>query len=145
MKYKVKIDDQVFNVEILDLHTRPVVAFVNGQPFEVWPDDDRPVSSSASATVQTSPISHVRAAQPTSAISPAAPGNCEVRAPIPGVIVSIAVAIGDKVDVGQELLVIEAMKMKNIIRSPYPGVIEKINITSGQTVRHQDLLLSYSQ
>lgn len=145
MKYKVKIDDQVFNVEILDLHARPVVAFVNGQLFEVWPEDDTPLSRPAKPTGQTSPIPHVTVAQPTLTISHTASGNCEVRAPIPGVIVSIAVEIGDNVDVGQELLVIEAMKMKNTIRSPRQGVIEKISITPGQTVKHQDMLLSYSQ
>jgi len=145
MKYKVKIEDQVFNVEILDLRARPVIAFVNGQPIEVWPEDEPVISRPGTSTVQPSQITHAAAGKPIPAISRPSSDNSEVRAPIPGVIVSIAVVTGDNVDLGQELLVIEAMKMKNIIRSPRQGVIDRLSITPGQTVKHQDVLLTYSE
>lgn len=148
MKYKVKIDNQVFSVEIQDLRARPIIATVNGQPIEVWPEND---SSSLKPVHPSDPVAqptgdHQFAARQAQLAAPqSSSASDELRAPIPGVIVSIAVQIGDEVDSGQELLVIEAMKMKNIIRSPRRGVIEKIKITPGQTVKHQDVLLAYSE
>jgi biotin carboxyl carrier protein len=148
MKYKVKIDNQVFNVEIQDLRTRPIVAIVNGQSVEVWPENDSSISTPVRPTVK--PAHHPAEVNNRTNLSQATVSQlistgCEVRAPIPGVIVSIAVQPGDEVDPGQELLVIEAMKMKNVIRSPRGGVIEKIKITQGQTVKHQDILLAYAE
>ncbi len=66
-----------------------------------------------------------------------------VRAPIPGVIVSVAVQPGQAVTVGQELCVLEAMKMKNVIRAPRAGVIAAVRVAVGQTVKHKDVLVEY--
>ena len=68
-----------------------------------------------------------------------------MRAPIPGVIVSIAVKPGDAVEVGQELCVLEAMKMKNAIRAPRAGTIGKILAAMGEHVQHHDLLIEYAE
>jgi len=69
-----------------------------------------------------------------------AAGSLEVRAIIPGRVVSVAVATGDAVDAGQELLVIEAMKMQNELRSPRPGVVERVAVAAGQTIELGDVL-----
>jgi biotin carboxyl carrier protein len=61
-------------------------------------------------------------------------GQQQVAAPMPGKIVSVLVAPGQKVEAGQGLLVIEAMKMQNEIRSPKSGVLEKLLAREGQTV-----------
>ena len=61
-------------------------------------------------------------------------GPSEVRAAIPGRIVAVSVAIGDTVDVGQQLLVIEAMKMQNEVRSPRTGIVVKVAVAAGETV-----------
>jgi biotin carboxyl carrier protein len=66
-----------------------------------------------------------------------------VLAPIPGVIISIQVKQGDEVSLGQELCVLEAMKMKNTIRSPRAGVIASVNVSSGETVKHHDVLVEF--
>src|SRR4051812_25048588 len=65
----------------------------------------------------------------------------EVRAIIPGRVVSVAVAVGDVVDGGQELLVVEAMKMQNELRSPRPGIVERVAVAAGQTIELGDLLV----
>jgi biotin carboxyl carrier protein len=67
-----------------------------------------------------------------------------VRAPIPGVIVSIAVQPPCEVAVGQELCVLEAMKMRNSIRATRSGEIIKVNITPGQQVRHNEMLMEFA-
>jgi biotin carboxyl carrier protein len=61
-------------------------------------------------------------------------GRQKVVAPMPGKIVSVLVAPGQKVEAGQGLLVIEAMKMQNEIRSPKSGTVEKLPAKEGQAV-----------
>jgi biotin carboxyl carrier protein len=61
-------------------------------------------------------------------------GRQQVAAPMPGKIVSVLVTPGQKVEAGQGLLVIEAMKMQNEIRSPKSGVVERLLAKEGQAV-----------
>ena len=68
-------------------------------------------------------------------------GPLELRAIIPGRVVSVDVAIGDAVDLGGRLLVIEAMKMQNELRSPRTGTVARLAVGAGQTVERGDLLL----
>ena len=68
-------------------------------------------------------------------------GPVELRAIIPGRVVSIDVAEGDTVDAGGRLLVVEAMKMQNELRSPRSGRVGRVLVGPGQTVELGDLLL----
>ncbi|MBA3234650.1 MAG: biotin/lipoyl-binding protein [Chloroflexi bacterium] len=61
-------------------------------------------------------------------------GPTEVRAIIPGRVVSVAVVVGDSIKAGQRLLAVEAMKMENELRAPRDGTIEAIRVAPGQTV-----------
>ncbi len=61
-------------------------------------------------------------------------GRQRVTAPMPGKIVRVLVAVGDAVTAGQGLVVVEAMKMQNEIRSAKSGTVEKLSVTEGQTV-----------
>ena len=65
-----------------------------------------------------------------------------LRAQIPGRVVRLWVADGEKVERGQRLLAIEAMKMENEIRAPQPGVVEDIHVEVGGRVEREDELLS---
>ncbi len=68
-------------------------------------------------------------------------GPTEVHAIIPGVVVSVSVAPGDAVTAGQQLLVVEAMKMQNELRAPRDGTIERVSVGAGTTIDVGDLLL----
>jgi biotin carboxyl carrier protein len=68
-------------------------------------------------------------------------GPSEVRAIIPGRILSIAVSAGDRVEAAGQLMVIEAMKMQNELRAPRSGTVARIAVAPGQTVEVGDLLL----
>ncbi len=70
-----------------------------------------------------------------------AAANKPLKSSMPGKILSIACKVGDRVAVGQTVLVIEAMKMENEIRSSGAGVIEKIAVAPGQKVEAGELLL----
>lgn len=64
-----------------------------------------------------------------------------VLAPILGTIVDVKVKVGDRVKVGEVLLILEAMKLENEILSPRNGVIKKIHASRGKTVNSGDLLV----
>jgi biotin carboxyl carrier protein len=138
MKMKINIEDKTFNVEIKDIHTRPIQANVDGEIFEVWPEEEsRPASVPVSAAPQP--------AAPAAAASPApkaASGNA-VTAPIPGVITEVKVTAGDSVTYGQELCVLEAMKMKNSIRANHDGTIAKVLIATGDQVQQGRVLMEF--
>lgn len=66
----------------------------------------------------------------------------EIRAPMPGSIVSVSAKAGDSVTRGQSLLVMESMKMETTITAPRDGVVAEVNHETGQTFERDALLLS---
>ena len=68
-------------------------------------------------------------------------GPTEVRAIIPGRVVSVSVVPGDEVVAGQQLLVVEAMKMQNELRAPRPGTVTSVAVGEGRTIEVGDVLL----
>ena len=68
-------------------------------------------------------------------------GPVELRAMIPGRVVSVEVAVGDEVEAGTRVLVVEAMKMQNELRAPRAGTVRRIGAAPGRTVELGDVLL----
>jgi biotin carboxyl carrier protein len=140
MKVTLTIEGKQYQVELTDLNTRPIIAEVNGQKYEVWPEEEQ-------SSVQSSPAP-VPAAAPVLP-TPAAPASgssssvLSVNAPLPGVIISIGVREGENISVGQELYVLEAMKMKNSIRSDREGKIATIHVAPGDLVKHSQAILTF--
>jgi glutaconyl-CoA/methylmalonyl-CoA decarboxylase subunit gamma len=148
MKLIVKVENQSFEVEVGDIHARPIIATVDGEAFEVWPEDVQLVRS-AVAVGQVGNLPHpVQAtitAAPASSLPATPASNAKtVLAPLPGVIVAVSVKPGDAVERGQELCIIEAMKMKNVIRANRAGTIEMVHVTLNQHVKHHDLLVEFT-
>lgn len=146
MKYRVKIEGQSFDVVIDDIQKRPVIARVDGEAFEVWVDDT-PTDAPVASGFQSGAAGGHDQARPAKPGSDAATNanHKQVLAPIPGVIVAVSVKTGDQVAVGQELCVLEAMKMKNVIRSPRTGEIAVVNAAIGQTVQHHHPLIEFTE
>jgi biotin carboxyl carrier protein len=67
----------------------------------------------------------------------------ELKAPMPGLVLNILANEGDTIAKGDSLLVLEAMKMENIIKSPTEGVIKKIHAVKGTAVEKNQLLISF--
>ncbi len=67
-----------------------------------------------------------------------------VISPMPGLIVSIAVDRGESVKAGQELLILEAMKMENVLRAERDGVVEEIRVTPGASVAADQVLIAFA-
>jgi len=66
----------------------------------------------------------------------------QVPAPIPGLIASIAVSVGHKVNKGDKLLMLEAMKMQTTISAPIDGVVDEVHVALNDTVESKDLLMT---
>jgi biotin carboxyl carrier protein len=71
-------------------------------------------------------------------------GPLQVKAIIPGKVVAVSVQAGDAVTAGQQLLVVEAMKMQNELRSPRDGTIERVGVAVGVNIEIGDLLVVIS-
>ncbi len=68
-------------------------------------------------------------------------GELAVSAPIPGLVVKVLVAAGDAIEEGQPLVLLEAMKMENEIRSMRPGVVKSVEVAPGQRVEQNAILI----
>ena len=144
MKIHVKIQNKTYQVKIGDIHARPIQASVDGETFEVWPEEMTLPSEDYQPPTSTSAdklLKQVSIEKPTAS---AADKIKQVKAPIPGVIISITVGEGEKVAYGQELCVLEAMKMKNAIRSGRAGTIARVLVKEGDSVQHSQVLIEYA-
>lgn len=137
MNYTVTIDDRSYDVEIEDIHARPIIACVDGHRFEVNPENGvKPqIQEEAKPVLSlTNPV----------LLSGAQTGSTsELNAPLPGTIVETFVKAGDLIESGQVVLVIEAMKMKNSIRSTRAGRVAEVLASPGQTVAHRQVLMRF--
>ena len=64
-----------------------------------------------------------------------------VRAPMPGMVLGIPMESGAKVERGQTVVVLEAMKMENDLASPITGTVKEVRVSKGQTVNQGDVLV----
>lgn len=72
-------------------------------------------------------------------------GTGALNAPMPGVILDVAVAVGDTVERGQPIATLEAMKMNNIIKAPRAGTIAEVCVAAGQAVGHGDPIVRFKE
>lgn len=86
-----------------------------------------------------------RAIQALSAASAGPKGPAPVVAPMPGLIVRVQVAVGDTVQAGQGIVVMEAMKMENELRAPATGVVRAIHAVPGKAVEKGTTLVEFEQ
>jgi pyruvate carboxylase subunit B len=77
--------------------------------------------------------------------SAAAQGPRPVRAPMPGLVVRVEVAVGENVAAGQGVVIIEAMKMENELKSDAAGIVKKILVEQGQAVEKGTVLIEFQE
>jgi biotin carboxyl carrier protein len=68
----------------------------------------------------------------------------ELRAPMPGLVRQVNVQVGDEVNVGDSLFILEAMKMENLLKSPVKGTVSNLFVKPGESVEKNQILLSFS-
>jgi glutaconyl-CoA/methylmalonyl-CoA decarboxylase subunit gamma len=145
MRIHVKVQNKTFDVKIGDLLSRPIQAEVDGEVFEVWPEEEQKPLIEQKSTKENQVTESVQSNGGERPEETASSKDYKIKAPIPGVIIEINVESGDIVEYGQELCVLEAMKMKNSIRAGKPGTIDKIQVTVGEKVSQSQVLMEYSR
>lgn len=123
---------------------RKFIINVNGNSYEVEVEE---VGGAPSAPVSAPAVAPKAAPKAAAAPAPAAAaappaGATNVTAPMPGNIVSVKVKVGDSVNAGDVLCVLEAMKMENEIMAPQAGKVVAISTSAGSAVATGDVLVS---
>jgi len=124
---RVNIDGKEYEVKVEELDSGNLKVYFEGETFEVETKSD---------------IEKQLFQENGEAGSDAKKGT--VVAPLPGIIFSIDVRVGDKVKKGKKLISLMAMKMENEITAPVSGKIQKITVKKGDTVNKGDSLLVIS-
>ena len=132
-QYKFKINGNEYNVAINSVEGKNASVTVNGTDYQVELEEApaaAPVQAPAAAPVQAAPSP---APAPAAAPAPSGTGKA-VTSPLPGVIIAVKVNVGDTVKAGQEVAVLEAMKMENSIEATHDGKVTAINVAKGDSV-----------
>jgi len=146
-KYQYKVQGVDYEVEIEEVEGNIAKVNVNGIPFEV--EMQKPINAAKHPTMARPKIEAPKpaVAAPQPAAAPAQPaaaagaGN-PVKAPLPGTVTEIKVQVGQQVNVGDIVLVLEAMKMQNNIEAEYAGTVTSITVKQGETVMEGSVLLT---
>ena len=148
--YKFNINSKPYTVEINSVEGGKALVNVNGVAYEVEIESAPDVAPAATAAPTAVPSAPVAPATPTAApaasavaSAPAASGaGSKVCAPLPGVILSINVAVGDSVKAGDKVAVLEAMKMENDIEAEVSGTVTAIHVQKGDSVLEGTAIVS---
>ncbi|MEF2643620.1 MAG: biotin/lipoyl-containing protein [Paramuribaculum sp.] len=133
-EYKYKINGNTYKVAIGDIDNNVAQVEVNGIPYKVELDSaKKPVTVVNAPRPSAAPRTETGAkviAKPAAT----ATGGYQVKAPLPGTIISINVKVGDTVKAADKVAVLEAMKMENSINAGRDGVVASINVNPGDAV-----------
>ena len=137
---RIKVGDNWFNVEVGELTHSPVEVTVEGETFlvEVEGLPSTPPARPRRGRTQTPGI--VVPPPPTRSSAASRPDNI-IRSPLSGRVISILVRPGDRVSAGQEVCVVEAMKMEQSIRATGDGVVKEVLVQPMDPVRTNDPLI----
>ena len=141
--YRITLDGRIYEVQIDDPLARPVTARLSGVAFSVDVETMRPTrdedEGDPAASVDASPSEDAAGEPGAGTVT----GQQSLPAPIPGVVSSVVVRPGQRVEHGDELLTIEAMKMFNVIRSPVTGTIATVHVAEGKRVSQGEPLVTF--
>jgi glutaconyl-CoA/methylmalonyl-CoA decarboxylase subunit gamma len=145
---RVKVGERWYTVEISDPTADPIVALVDGEEVQVHiAKADRFAKPEPAAAPAPTPVASAPpppppvAPPPAPAATPAAASAGPIKqftSPMPGVILSVSVQVGDQVVTGDEICVLEAMKMQQMLRADWSGVVTKVHVGAGQQVLDGD-------
>ncbi|MCR4603954.1 MAG: biotin/lipoyl-binding protein [Prevotella sp.] len=139
-EYKYTINGTKYEVCIGDIDDNLVTVTVNGEEYKVEmekavePEKKKPVLGKPAATAPA-------ASDEPAADKAAVNKNNAVKAPLPGVITDILVQVGDEVNAGDTVVVLEAMKMANNLQAEKAGKVSAVCVKIGESVMEDDALV----
>lgn len=141
-EYKYKINGNNYTVSVGDIEDNIAQVEVNGVPYKVELDRAKATAVKV-ATPRPSAAPRTASGEKVIAASkPAAAGTGSVVAPLPGVVISIPVKVGDTVAASDTVVLLEAMKMENSIRAGRDGKVASINVNPGDSVLEGNVLIT---
>ena len=145
ISYRLTVGGRTYSVEIESLDTLPIVVLVDGERYEVSREGGASASAAPAAPDTAPAVAPAPApvAAQSSAPRSSAAGARTMKAPMPGTVLSVRVRPGDKVEYGDEIGVLEAMKMKSSLRTERAGTIAEVRVAAGQSVAHGDVLVTF--
>jgi biotin carboxyl carrier protein len=141
-RWKILLDGQPANADAVEIDFNTLSLLLDGQSYEVHitPSPDGMLKLQTGLQEFTAEVVDPRAWRGRRPGALEAEGRQQVVAPMPGKVVRVLIRAGDKVEAGQGLLVVEAMKMQNEIRSPKGGTVERLHVKEGQPVNAGEVL-----
>ncbi len=143
-KYKLSIGSKDYEAEVKEFTAEFARVVVNGSEYEVkLVDFGRPaeavppIPKPAVDRPKTAPLA-AKQLKPSLMVD----DSEGVKAPLPGMIIDVLVKEGDTVKAGQDLILMEAMKMENQVQAPHDGAVKKVYVDKGDSVAEDDLLVA---
>ena len=163
-RYTLNISGKEYVVDVQETDFDQFEVQVGGQAYTVSLAGDQAIGGVAAAPVAaTAPAPTAPKAAPAAAPAPAAAapapapapaakkqpagggGKGALKAPMPGVILEVNVKPGDKVTRGQQIAILDAMKMHNVVGAPREGTIAEVCVAAGQNVGHGDVIVTFAE
>ncbi len=145
-EYQLRIGETEYTAEVKELTPDQARIVINGTEYKVdLINIARPaVAETEIVRPQPSAASTIPAKATSSRPNPASRGGA-VRSPLPGMILEVKVKEGAAVNAGDPLLIMEAMKMENVVPAPHNGTVKKILVSNGDNVAEGDVLIEVSR
>ncbi|PKP17724.1 MAG: acetyl-CoA carboxylase biotin carboxyl carrier protein subunit [Bacteroidetes bacterium HGW-Bacteroidetes-23] len=142
-KFNFKINGNSYEVKIDSLEDDLATVQVNGIAYSVELEKKSSVTKTPKL-VRSVAVPTTDSSQSIAKTSnPSAPkGGGTIKSPLPGVILKLHVKVGDTVNLSQELITLEAMKMENSIQADKAGVVEAIHFNTNDAVMEGDVLIT---
>ncbi len=141
-EYKYKINGNTYNVAIGDIEDNVAKVEVNGVPYTVELEAAKAATVKAVKAPRPTAAPRTPAGEKVIAKPAAAPGaGSAVKAPLPGVVLSIPVKVGQAVKAADTVLLLEAMKMENAIHAGVDGTVKEILVSAGDSVLEGNSLI----
>lgn len=141
-KFKFVIQGNEYEVEILNVEENIAEVEVNGTTYKVEVEKKMQQTKTPKlvrSVVSPSTESHSSTAKTSSPTSQKGAGY--IKSPLPGTILNVFVKEGDKVKIGDKLLLLEAMKMENNVNADKEGIVKSIKVKVGDAVLEGDMLI----
>lgn len=132
-QYKFRINGNEYNVDINSVEGNVASVTVNGTSYQVELENAPAAPAQEVMTKNAAPAQTVPQTVAPAPKATAATGK-PVTSPLPGVIIAVKVNIGDSVKAGQELAILEAMKMENSIEAVQDGTVTAIHVNKGDSI-----------
>jgi biotin carboxyl carrier protein len=144
--YECKVDGEPFTLDVVTTAPDTLSILYQGRSFEVTHEVARESSSTGEMHIRVgaqhfcAEVRDPRSLRSRRAHASAETGPARICAPMPGKVIRLLAAVGDPVEAGQGLIVVEAMKMQNEIQSTKRGTLTKIAVVEASAVNAGDLL-----